>query len=74
VQLHYVRGFKPYQRAKVQATLYEGPTMLKLDNNQECNWATMGVDQNYMQVAPKGSKIEIKPDGTLNIIRQTANV
>lgn len=53
----------------MQATLYEGPTMFKLDNNQECNWATMGVDQNYMQVAPKGSKIEVKPDGTLNIIR-----
>ena len=33
----------------------------------------MGVDQNFMQVAPKGSKIEIKPDGGINIIRATQN-
>jgi hypothetical protein len=27
-----------------------------------------------MQVAPKGSKIDIKPDGTLNIIKSNVNV
>jgi hypothetical protein len=69
IQLHYVRGFKPFQRAKVQATIYEGPNMVKLENGQDCNWASIGVDSNFMQVAPKGSKIEVKPDGTLNIIR-----
>ena len=47
--------------------------MIKLDNGQDCNWATMGVEQNLAQTAPKGSKIEVKPDGTLNIIKNTVN-
>ena len=45
-----------------------------METGEDCNWASMGQDQNFMQVAPKGSKIDIKPDGTLNIIKSNVNV
>ena len=73
--LHYIRGMRPFTRVKIQATLYEGSQIIKLDNNpanppvsvnsQDCNWASSGVDSTGQQMAPRGSKIEINPNGTI---------
>ena len=82
--LHYIRGMRPFTRVKIQATLYEGSQIIKLDNNmnnggglplsannQDCNWATSGVDSSGQQMAPRGSKIDILPNGSLQINRPT---
>jgi hypothetical protein len=31
--LHYIRGMRPFTRVKIQATLYEGSQIIRLDNN-----------------------------------------
>lgn len=45
--------------------------MLKQDNGQDCNWASMGLEQNVQLNAPKGSKIEIGQNGAISIVRPT---
>jgi hypothetical protein len=64
-----VRNLTNYFKCKIQATLYEGPNIIKQDNYADCNWATTGVDKKDNLIAPRGSKIEIGLDGQIQIIK-----
>jgi hypothetical protein len=69
LMVHFVKNIKSYAKLKVQATLYEGVSIVKQDNYEECNWASTSVDKNEQLVAPKGSKIEIGLDGQVQIFK-----
>ncbi len=70
--IHYTRNMKNFIKMKIQATLYEGVTIIKQDNYQDCNWATTGVEKNQQMIAPKGSKIEIGLDGQIQVYKPPA--
>ena len=66
--VNYIKGLKPFSRLKVQATLYEGKSIVKHnDNTADCNWATMGLDNTRQILVPKSSKVEIDPNGKIVI-------
>eukprot|EP00350_Pseudokeronopsis_sp_OXSARD2_P002018 CAMPEP_0170554378 /NCGR_PEP_ID=MMETSP0211-20121228/12209_1 /TAXON_ID=311385 /ORGANISM="Pseudokeronopsis sp., Strain OXSARD2" /LENGTH=72 /DNA_ID=CAMNT_0010863361 /DNA_START=1015 /DNA_END=1233 /DNA_ORIENTATION=+ len=70
--VHYVKNIKSYLKVKIQATLYEGVSIIKQDNYEDCNWASNSVDKNRQIIAPKGSKIEIGLDGDVQVFRPPA--